>query len=195
MVTAAEAHDVAVLPPWYAPSPRKVAIHRYLDPAETLAEVMFGLIMVLTITIGAGLITAEDQLDTHGLIVAAAGCNVAWGVIDAIMYVLNSLGDRGRDLLVLRRVRGAGKKAEAHAAIAAALPPAVASTMSPEALEEFIRGIEGTWGTGANAPRFAPDQSKDGHFPEWWGRYERHSATPNAGIALARMNAASEGRS
>ena len=31
MVTAAEAHDVAVLPPWYAPSPRKVAIHRYLD--------------------------------------------------------------------------------------------------------------------------------------------------------------------
>jgi hypothetical protein len=31
MVTAPEAHDVAVLPPWYAPSPRKVAIHRYLD--------------------------------------------------------------------------------------------------------------------------------------------------------------------
>jgi len=67
--------------------------------------------------------------------------------------------------------------------------------MSPEALEEFIRGIEGTWGTGANAPRFAPDQSKDGHFPEWWGRYERHSATPNAGIALARMNAAIDVRS
>ncbi|HVZ08877.1 hypothetical protein [Rhodopila sp.] len=31
MVTVAEAHDVAVLPPWYAPAPRKVAIHRYLD--------------------------------------------------------------------------------------------------------------------------------------------------------------------
>jgi pimeloyl-ACP methyl ester carboxylesterase/DNA-binding CsgD family transcriptional regulator len=67
--------------------------------------------------------------------------------------------------------------------------------MGREALEEFIRGIEGTWGTGVNAPRFAPDQSKDGHFPGWWGKYERHSATPNAGIALARMNAAIDVRS
>ena len=31
MVTVAEAHDVAIVPPWYAPAPRKVAIHRYLD--------------------------------------------------------------------------------------------------------------------------------------------------------------------
>jgi hypothetical protein len=32
MVTVPEAHDVAVLPPWYTPGTRKVAIHRYLDP-------------------------------------------------------------------------------------------------------------------------------------------------------------------
>src|SRR5262249_24577749 len=32
MVAVPEAHDVAILPPWYAPAPRKVAIHRYLDP-------------------------------------------------------------------------------------------------------------------------------------------------------------------
>lgn len=31
MVTVPEAHDVAIVPPWYAPAPRKVAIHRYLD--------------------------------------------------------------------------------------------------------------------------------------------------------------------
>jgi hypothetical protein len=37
MVTAPEAHDVAVLPPWYTPSPRKVAIHRYLD-AEFVSQ-------------------------------------------------------------------------------------------------------------------------------------------------------------
>jgi hypothetical protein len=66
-------------------------IHRYLDPAETLAEVLFGLIMVLTITIGASLITTPDQLDTHGLIVAAAGCNLAWGVIDAVLFLLDTL--------------------------------------------------------------------------------------------------------
>jgi hypothetical protein len=32
MVTVPEAHDVALLAPWYAPAPRRVAIHRYLDP-------------------------------------------------------------------------------------------------------------------------------------------------------------------
>ena len=67
--------------------------------------------------------------------------------------------------------------------------------MGREALEEFIRGIESTWGTGANAPRFAPEQSKDGRFPAWWGRYERNSASPNAAVALARMNAAIDVRS
>jgi pimeloyl-ACP methyl ester carboxylesterase/DNA-binding CsgD family transcriptional regulator len=67
--------------------------------------------------------------------------------------------------------------------------------MGREALEEFIRGIEGTWGTGANAPRFAPEQSKDGRFPAWWGRYERNSASPNAAVVLARMNAAIDVRS
>ena len=62
--------------------------------------------------------------------------------------------------------------------------------MSRERLEEFIRSVENTWGTGANSTRFAPEQSKDGRFADWWGRYERFAASPNAAIALARMNAA-----
>ena len=33
--------------------------------------------------------------------------------------------------------------------------------MNREALEDFIPGIEHSWGTGANAARFAPEQSKD----------------------------------
>jgi len=95
----------------------KSVIHRYLDPAETLAEVMFGLIMVLTITIGAGLITAEDQLDTHGLIVAAAGCNVAWGVIDAVLFLLNILFYRSQRAHFYRKLRNAASDAEALAAL------------------------------------------------------------------------------
>ena len=36
--------------------------------------------MALTFTIGAGLVAAKNELDTHQLITAAIGCNVAWGV-------------------------------------------------------------------------------------------------------------------
>src|SRR6185503_10919645 len=62
--------------------------------------------------------------------------------------------------------------------------------MGREALEEFIKGVENSWGTGVNAVRFAPDQVKDGRFDSWWGRYERLAASPSAAITLARMNAA-----
>jgi len=65
--------------------------------------------------------------------------------------------------------------------------------MSREALEEFIGGIEQSWGTGASAVRFAPDG--DERFKNWWGRYERLSASPTAAVALARMNAAIDVRS
>ena len=67
--------------------------------------------------------------------------------------------------------------------------------MPRDALEEFIRGIESAWGTGTIAPLFAPDQSKDGRFPAWWGRFERLSASPSAAVALARMNAGIDVRS
>lgn len=67
--------------------------------------------------------------------------------------------------------------------------------MGRKALEDFIRGIESSWGTGVSSPLFAPDQSKDGRFPAWWGRYERHSASPSAAVALAQMNAGIDVRS
>jgi DNA-binding CsgD family transcriptional regulator len=64
-----------------------------------------------------------------------------------------------------------------------------------EELDGFIRGIETAWGSGTIAPVFAPDQSKDGRFSVWWGRFERLSASPSAAIALARMNAGIDVRS
>ncbi len=65
--------------------------------------------------------------------------------------------------------------------------------MGREALDDFIKGIERGWGTGASAQRFAPDQGE--RFKAWWARYERLSCSPSAAIALARMNAAIDVRS
>lgn len=67
--------------------------------------------------------------------------------------------------------------------------------MGRDALEEFIRGIESSWGKGASAVRFAPEQAKDDRFKAWWGRYERLSVSPTAAVALARMNAEIDVRS
>jgi hypothetical protein len=92
-------------------------IHRYLDPGEALGEVLFGLIMVLTFTVGARLITTEVQLDARELVVAAVGCNIAWGVIDAVLFVLGSLFYRSQRARFYRALRTARNEAEALSTI------------------------------------------------------------------------------
>jgi hypothetical protein len=66
-----------------------------------MAEILFGLIMTLTFTLGAGmLIEEEGRAGARQLLIATVSCNVAWGVIDGIFYILGQLFERGR----LRRV-------------------------------------------------------------------------------------------
>jgi len=61
--------------------------------------------------------------------------------------------------------------------------------MGREALAQFLRGAENSWGTGASLPNFAPGRVRDARFQAWWARFERLSASPTAAVALARMNA------
>ncbi len=64
------------------------------------------------------------------------------------------------------------------------------SVMGTEALNRFIDSAEERWGTGATLKHFAPGLVDDPHFSQWWGRFERMSASPTAAVALARMNGA-----
>jgi len=96
---------------------KRSLIHRNLDPDDSLGEVLFGLIMVLTVTIGARLVAREDQLNVYQLVVTIIGCNIAWGVIDAVSYVLNGLFHRSRRARFYRSVKNATNEADALAAI------------------------------------------------------------------------------
>src|SRR5512147_1056963 len=92
-------------------------IHRFLDPGETLGEVLFGLIMVLTFTVGARFLIMRGELDTAELVVGAVGCNIAWGVIDAVLFVLGNLFYRSRRARFFRGLKGARNEAEALAMV------------------------------------------------------------------------------
>ena len=106
---------------------------RVLDPTERFAEVLFGVIMVLTFT-GSLSAASGGREAVRTMLIGAIGCNLAWGIVDAIMYLLNTLGERGRNLVTLRRVRRADPK-EAAALLAEAVPPVVASALRPEEFE------------------------------------------------------------
>ncbi len=61
--------------------------------------------------------------------------------------------------------------------------------MGPDALADFVRGTESSWGNGASLPHFVPGRMCDPRFQAWWARLERLSASPTTAVALARMNA------
>jgi VIT1/CCC1 family predicted Fe2+/Mn2+ transporter len=77
-----------------------------LDPIERSSEVLFGLIMVLTFT-GSLRVTGADHDDVNRMLLAALGCNLAWGIIDAVMYLLATLSQRGHNLQLVRNVQAA----------------------------------------------------------------------------------------
>ena len=105
---------------------------RVLGPAERIAEILFGLIMALTVT-GATSVVTADRSQVQTMLIAALGCNVAWGVIDAGMYLMARLAERGSNALLLREVRGTADRESANRIIADALPPLLASIFQPPA--------------------------------------------------------------
>jgi hypothetical protein len=107
-----------------------MAAKHVLDPSDRIAEVLFGLIMVLTFT-GSLSITEAGREDIHAMLIGALGCNIAWGIIDGVFYLMGCLAERGRDLATCRAVLQAASPIEARRLIADALPPVLASAIAP----------------------------------------------------------------
>jgi len=99
-----------------------------------VAEVLFGLIMVLTFT-GSLSVAEAGRDDVRAMLVGALGCNLAWGIIDAILYLMGCLAERSRRLMTLRAVRTAGSPERARDILADALPPEIAAIVEPAELE------------------------------------------------------------
>ena len=124
---------------------------RVLEPSERIAEILFGLIMALTVT-GATSVVTADRAEIRTMLIAALGCNVAWGIIDAGMYLMARLAERGSNALLLRDVRGTIDRESAHRTIADALPPLLASIFQPPQLDLISRRTSAAAGV-RNAPQ------------------------------------------
>jgi VIT1/CCC1 family predicted Fe2+/Mn2+ transporter len=107
---------------------------RILEPIDHVSEVLFGLIMVLTLT-GSLSVAEVGRDDIRTMLIAALGCNLAWGIIDAVLYLMGSLAEKSRDLMNFQAVRKATDPHQAQRLISQALPPAVASILTPAEVE------------------------------------------------------------
>ena len=107
---------------------------RILDPTERFSEILFGLIMVLTFT-GTLSATGADREEVRTMLIGALGCNLAWGLVDAVMYVINAMASRGRGNVLLHRLRAEGDAKLGRRIVAGVLPERVAEVMDADDLE------------------------------------------------------------
>ena len=107
---------------------------RVLEPIDRVSEILFGLIMVLSFT-GSLSVAGAGRDDVRAMLIGALGCNLAWGIIDAVFYLMGSLAAKSRDLMTFRAVRQTTDPQRAQVLIAEALPSVVASVLKPEELE------------------------------------------------------------
>jgi VIT1/CCC1 family predicted Fe2+/Mn2+ transporter len=114
----------------------KVKESAVLNPVDRIAEVLFGLIMVLTFT-GAISASTDAREDVRELLWAALGCNVAWGLVDAIMYLMNVAMERGHALTVIKRIHATNNADEAGEILAEEIQPAIAGLMTREELSSL----------------------------------------------------------
>lgn len=134
----------------------------HLDPGGIFGEILFGLIMVLTFTLGAGL-TAEDGPEgVRMLLIAALGCNIAWGIIDGAMYIMGCLLDRGRRNRMLLALKNVKDEDAALEAIGEEMDGPLTSFTSEEERNALYRDI---WRISARAQPDKPKIGKD----DWMG--------------------------
>jgi hypothetical protein len=112
-----------------------------LDPISRVSEVLFGLIMVLSIT-GSLSVAEAGRSEIRTMLIAALGCNLAWGFIDGVFYVMASVAERGRGLDALHNVRSAADPRKAQRIIADALPPVIVSILTPAELETMRQRLK-----------------------------------------------------
>jgi len=107
-----------------------------LDPIDRISEVLFGLIMALTFTNTLDAASA-DGTAVHSMLVAALGCNLAWGLVDGVMYMSMGLVGRAHGLNLLHRLRAADR-ATGRSIVRDSVPPAIAVSLDDDEVDHLI---------------------------------------------------------
>src|SRR5262249_24556269 len=112
-------------------------IQRHLDPADRLGEVLFGLIMALGFTAADRL--EREEPDNRALFIGILGCNLAWAIVDGVMYALCAYFERGRLARLARDVLVAPTEAEALRHIASELGEELEAVTTTEQRDQICR--------------------------------------------------------
>ena len=120
-------------------SPGREAREPVLSTVERVSEMCFGLFMALTFVGAVSVATAGEPDPGRAVMAAALGCNLAWGLVDAVMYLVRTLTERGKRISVALAVRAAADPAAGVRILADSLPPHARGLLSDAELA-VVRG-------------------------------------------------------
>nr|WP_254357404.1 VIT1/CCC1 transporter family protein [Paraburkholderia sp. CNPSo 3281] len=106
------------MPAGHAEPERRAPI---LNTVDRVCEICFGLFMALTFVGAVKAVTAGED-EGYKMFFAALGCNLAWGLADAVMYLVRTLADRGQRLKLAQTVKREQDQAVAVRVLRDALP-------------------------------------------------------------------------
>ena len=113
-----------------------------LSPVDRVSELLFGLFMALTF-VGALSVAEAGRQEIRAMFAAALGCNLAWGLADAVMYVVRTVTDRGRSLTLFHSVRAASDAQTGRKLIKSSLSRVAAGLVSDPEIETIRVRIVG----------------------------------------------------
>ncbi len=88
---------------------------KHLGFSEQIGEALFAMIMAMGFTIAVRM--GMDDADNRTLFIAILGCNTAWALVDAIIYILLTLYERMNQAHVVKLARQSGNDTAALTAI------------------------------------------------------------------------------
>ncbi|HEY4803855.1 MAG TPA: VIT1/CCC1 transporter family protein [Paraburkholderia sp.] len=107
-----------------------------LNTVDRVCELCFGLFMALTFVGAVKAVTAGVD-EGYKMFFAALGCNLAWGLADAVMYLVRTLADRGQRLKLATTVQQERDQALAVRALRHALPDTLETLVEDADLERI----------------------------------------------------------
>ena len=105
-----------------------------LEPVDRVSEMLFGLFMALTF-VGAVSVATAGREEIRTMLVTALGCNLAWGLVDAVMYVVRTVTERGRSVMLVQSVRATADAGTGRKLIEQSLSPIVPGLVSSAEIE------------------------------------------------------------
>lgn len=106
-----------------------------------LWEMLTGLFMILTVTSTISISLGETEGGVRIMLIAALGCNIAWGLVDGALCVVAKVMDRGRYSRLIEFSKSAADPGKVEAAVEKELDPVIIGLLDEDKKKEIYEKV------------------------------------------------------